>query len=93
MFSYVNGPNVDFTNVNSLQISQEFNLLTPDHDSINLPLRYSTRAAKFFNVNSLTLLIENAADGNGKFIELNYLGFEGEFSQVIKCKNYPNLLL
>ena len=81
VISYVNGPNVDFTNVNSLPIAQEFNLVAPD-DLTSLPLRYSTRAAKFFNVNSLTLLIEGAADGNGKFIELNFLGFEGEFSQV-----------
>jgi hypothetical protein len=68
--------------VDTLPIAQEFNLSTATTDSNSLPLRYSTRAAKFFNVNSLTLLIEGAADGNGKFIELNYLGFEGEFSQV-----------
>lgn len=77
-FSFVNAPNVDFTGVNSLPFAQEFILLS---STDSLPIRYATRAAKFFNVNRLTLLIEGAADG-GKFIELNYLGFEGEFSQV-----------
>ena len=80
IFSYVNTPNVDFTNVNSLQIAQEFSLLPADA-SDRLPVRYATRAAKFFNVNNLTLLLEGAQDG-GNFIELDYLGFEGEFSQV-----------
>ena len=52
------------------------------------------RAAKFFNVNNLTLLLEGAQDG-GNFIELDFLGFEGEFSQVtyINNRDYENLLL
>lgn len=70
--------NVDFTNVNSIPIAQEFTLLPTESQ---LPIRYATRAAKFFNVNKLTILLEGAVDG-GKFIELNFLGFEGEFSQV-----------
>lgn len=74
----MNAPNVDFSGVDSLPVAQEFVLL-PSNDS--LPIRYATRAAKFFNVNTLTLLLEGAVDG-GSFIELNYLGFEGEFSQV-----------
>lgn len=81
VFSYVNTPNVDFTNVNSLPIAQEFNLLPAAAVSDLLPVRYATRAAKFFNVNNLTLLLEGAQDG-GNFIELDFLGFEGEFSQV-----------
>lgn len=76
----MNAGNVDFTNVDALPVAQEFALLPGTDDSCS-PLRYSTRAAKFFNVNSLTLLIEGAVDG-GKMIEIDYLGFEGEFSQV-----------
>ena len=93
IFSYVNTPNVDFTNVNSLPIAQEFNLLPTDATSDLLPVRYATRAAKFFNVNNLTLLLEGAQDG-GNFIELDFLGFEGEFSQVtyINSSDYANLL-
>ncbi len=77
-FSFVNLSNVDFTSVDGLPVSQEFVL---SHTDDSLPLRYSTRAAKFFNVNALTLLLEGAADG-GNQIEIDYLGFEGEFSQV-----------
>ena len=61
--------------------AQEFTLLSDSDTDAAYPLRHSTRAAKFFNVNTLTLLIEGAADG-GKRIEIDYLGFEGEFSQV-----------
>ena len=80
LFSYVNAPHIDFTSMDSVPIAQEFNLTSTSVES--LPVRYATRAAKFFNVNNLTLLFEGARDG-GNWIELNFLGFEGEFSQVI----------
>ena len=68
---------IDFTNVNSIPATQEFNL----NDNADGPIRYSTRAAKFFNVNNLTLLFEKS--NGSSFIEINYIGFEGEFVQVI----------
>lgn len=76
---FVNCPNIDFTNVDSVQLAQEFNIASVNDETY--PIRYATRAAKFFNVNNLTLLLEGAQDG-GNRIELNFLGFEGEFSQV-----------
>lgn len=82
LFSYVNCPSIDFTNVDSVPLAQEFNI-TGVNDAETYPIRYTTRAAKFFNVNNLTLLLEGARDGGNK-IELSYLGFEGEFSQVKK---------
>lgn len=85
-----NTTNVDFTNIDSIPVTQEFLLLPCADDS--LPLRYSTRAAKFFNVNNLTLLIEGASDC-GNQVEIDYLGFEGEFSQVkSECVRYDHLL-
>lgn len=82
-FSYVNSPNVDFTNVDNLPIAQEFNIASEtDLTNNRFPSSFPTRAAKFFNVNNLTLLLEGNRDR--EWIEINYLGFEGEFSQVIK---------
>lgn len=78
---------IDFTNVNSVAPNQEFSLLSSIYDNsddvtVDGPIRYSTRAAKFFNVNSLTLLFEKSNSNDSSLIEINYLGFEGEFSQV-----------
>ena len=78
---FVNAPMIDFTNVDSITPSQEF-LLSIDQTKIDDigPVRFPTRAAKFFNVNTLTLLFEKPVSGD--CTEIDFIGFEGEFSQV-----------
>jgi hypothetical protein len=79
LFSYANAPSVDFGSIEILPVSQEFSLCAASSVEEG-PVRYATRAAKFFNVNNLVLLFEKAQDG-GASVELNFIGFEGEFSQ------------
>lgn len=92
MIRFVNSNTpIDFTNVNSIPATQEFNLISLENENADGPIRYSTRAAKFFNVNNLTLLFEKS---NGSpFIEINYLGFEGEFVQVILIHLYTHTFI
>lgn len=72
----MNAPKLDFTNVDSIQPTQEFEL----SESAEGPVQYNFRAAKFFNVNSLTLFFEKSHGSNRT--EINFIGFQGEFSQV-----------
>lgn len=82
---FVNAPMIDFTNVDSIAPSQEFVLsMDPNLEFEDQgPVRFPTRAAKFFNVNTLTLLFEKPV--NGDCSEIDFIGFEGEFSQVNIC--------
>lgn len=75
----MNGPHLDFTNVDSTAPAQEF-VLAARTETVEGPVRYATRAAKFFNVNKLTLYFTRSQAA--AFTAINFIGFEGEFSQV-----------
>ena len=72
----MNAPNLDFTNVDSIAPTQEFDL----SEFTDGPVQYNFKSAKFYNVSSLTLFFEKS---HGSTItEINFIGFQGEFSQV-----------
>lgn len=81
--SFVNAPHIDFTNVDGMSPTQEFDLSQQATDG---PVQYNLKSAKFFNVNSLTLFFEKSH--GSPTTEINFIGFQGEFSQVQLSKKH-----
>jgi len=76
-FRYTNREDIDFSNVNDIPATQEFNLVEGgDHDG---SIYYPTKLQKFQNISSLVLFFNNR-DGTDQ-TEITYIGFKGEFTK------------
>ncbi|PVU94996.1 hypothetical protein BB561_002121 [Smittium simulii] len=73
----INRNDVDFDNVNDLELSQEFALV----EGVGKPVEYPTRISRFSNVRELNMYFSGNFGADST--EIFYIGFTGEWMQSI----------
>ncbi len=77
MKAFINREDIDFDNVESMEATQEWELIRLEREEMP---EYPTKLTKFFNVRSLTLYFPE--NFGAETTRITYVGLKGEYTMV-----------